>query len=251
VLLIDDLSNDENRAFAVALGAWDSSSIPKTAAPRPVNDRFPHSMHDSACRGRPQASWRKASTAITRRWPTSLVTSPSLAKIDETVQITSGCHRCATATVVGHLDHQHRPIVANRHPHQRRVAVLHGVRQRLGHHEVGGRLDRARKSSLQTRPHIDRDGATRDQCRHGRIETSVRQHGRMDTTHQITQLGDCVLQPFMHALDQFTRPIVARVVTNRPPAVPVPSPPATPTLHDSWHSSWDRGHRATIRQTSM
>ena len=68
----------------------------------------------------------------------------------------------AADAVVGHLDH-HAAVVA-RHL-DRRVArrrVLGDVRQRLGHHEVGGQLDRpraaARRTSRAARPAAGRAG---------------------------------------------------------------------------------------------
>jgi hypothetical protein len=63
------------------------------------------------------------------------------------------------------------------HPGVGRPGVLDHVRQRLGEHEVGGRLDRG----LEPRDRdvdVDRHGKVGHQAPHARVEAATGQRGR-------------------------------------------------------------------------
>ena len=97
--------------------------------------------------------------------------------------------------VVGDLDLH--LAVAQPQPHGgvRRVGVAHDVREPLGHHEVGGGLDRGRQ------PHVDaarrtrrRQRRARDQRLDRRAEPALGQDRGMDAAGQLAQLGQRVAE---------------------------------------------------------
>ena len=68
------------------------------------------------------------------------------------------------------------------------VRVLGHVGQRLGHHEVGGRLDRRGKPAGRASDDVHRHRRAGGEGTHGRLEPAIGEHRRMDAAREVAQL---------------------------------------------------------------
>ena len=113
--------------------------------------------------------------------------------VGESAQARSLRVRAAYA-VVGDRHRERSAVSLHLDAHGFRPCVLRHVRERLGHEEVRGRLDRVVAPFLDVDPQVDRHRQPLDERLEGSREAAVGEYGGMDPAGQVAQFAQARVQ---------------------------------------------------------